>query len=320
MDRRRLLAATLLTPALPTSTLARAEARTLRVVNAYSAGGTADVVCRILCAALGPRLGFSVVVENRPGAAGTIAAQAVARAPAAGATLLYDATAHSVNPALLGARLPYDTRRDLLPVFLAMVAPNTLMANNDFPARTVPALIALAKSEPGRFDCATTGIGTAQHVSLELLNHMAGIEIAHIAYREMASARGDLTADRILLQFSNVPNTLPLLRSGQVRCLAHTGPAPVGVLPGVPAFAETLPGYETWEWNGFFAPAGTPPAVVRDYNAALNAVVADPPVLERLTGLGALIRPNTAGEFSAFRDQQFAFFAEMVRMANIRVD
>jgi tripartite-type tricarboxylate transporter receptor subunit TctC len=233
MHRRPLLAAALLAPAL-----ARAEARTLRVVNAYSAGGTADVVCRILCAALSPRLGLSVVVENRPGAAGTIAAQVVARAPADGATLLYDATAHSVNPALFGTRLPYDTQRDLVPVFLAMVTPNTLMANTGFPARTVSALIALAKSEPGRLDCATTGIGTAQHVSLELLNHMAGIEVAHVAYREMAGARNDLTAGRIPLQFSNVPTTLPLLQSGQVLCLAHTGPAPVGVLPGVPAGAK----------------------------------------------------------------------------------
>ncbi len=315
MKRRHVLAAALAAPAL-----ARAEPRTLRVVNAYSAGGTADVVCRILCAALGARLGLTVVVENRPGAAGTIAAQTVARAAADGSTLLYDATAHSVNPALFGARLPYDTRRDLLPVFLAMLTPNTLMANKDFPAQTPSALIALAKSEPGRLDCATTGIGTAQHVSLELFNHRAGVRIAHVAYREMASARNDLTAGRVPLQFSNVPTTLPLLQSGQVRCLAHTGPAPVGVLPGVPAIAETLPGYETWEWNGVFAPAGTPAGLIGEYSAALNAVIADPPVLERLTGLGALTRPNTPAEFGAFRDQQIAFFAEMVQMANIRID
>ncbi|WP_043364349.1 tripartite tricarboxylate transporter substrate binding protein [Belnapia sp. F-4-1] len=315
MNRRRLLAAALMAPAL-----ARAEGRTLRVVNAYSAGGTADVVCRILCAALGPRLGLSVVVENRPGAAGTIAAQAVARAADDGTTLLYDATAHSVNPALFGSRLPYDTRRDLLPVFLAMVTPNTLMANSVFPARTVPDLIALSKSRPGELACATTGIGTAQHVSLELLNHRAGIEIAHVAYREMASARNDLTTGRIPLQFSNVPNTLPLLQSGQVRCIALTGPTPIDILSGVPVFADTLPGYETWEWNGFFAPANTPPGLIKDYNSALNAVIADPPVLERLTGLGALTRGNTPEEFGIFRDQQITFFAGMVRMANIRID
>ncbi|MBL6080279.1 tripartite tricarboxylate transporter substrate binding protein [Belnapia sp. T18] len=315
MNRRTLLATALLAPAL-----ARAEGRTLRVVNAYSAGGTADVVCRILCAALGPRLGLSVVVENRPGAAGTIAAQVVARAAADSTTLLYDATAHSVNPALFGPRLPYDTRRDLLPVFLAMVTPNTLMATNAFPVQTVPELIALAKSRPAEIACATTGIGTAQHVSLELLNHMAGIGIAHVAYREMASARNDLTAGRIPLQFSNVPNTLPLLQSGQVRCIALTGPAPLDILPGVPVFADTLSGYETWEWNGFFAPANTPSGLIRDYNAALNAVIAEPPVLERLTGLGALTRANTAEEFNTFREQQITFFAGMVKTANIRID
>ncbi len=130
-------------------------ARTVRVVNAYSPGGTADVVCRILFAKLSDRLGQSFAVENRPGAAGTVAAQAVARAAADGHTLLYDATAHSVNPSLFGARLPYDTQRELLPVFLAMVTPNTLMRHPGFPAETVPELIALAKAEPGRLDCAS---------------------------------------------------------------------------------------------------------------------------------------------------------------------
>ncbi|SDB23144.1 Bug family tripartite tricarboxylate transporter substrate binding protein [Belnapia rosea] len=310
-----LTAGTLLAPAL-----ARAQPRSIRVINAYSAGGTADVVCRIICAALGARLGQNFVVENRPGAAGTVAAQAVARAPADGATLLYDATAHSVNPSLFGNRLPYDTRRDLLPVFLTMVTPNTLMSSNGFGPQTLPALIEFARSQPGGLDCATTGIGTAQHVSLELLNHMAGIRIAHIAYREMASARNDLIAGRVPLQFSNVPTTLPLLQAGQVRCLAHTGPAPVSVLAGVPGIAETLPGYETWEWNGLFAPAGTSATLIGELNAALNAVIREPATLDRLTGLGALTRPNSVEDFAAFREQQFAFFARMVQMANIRID
>jgi len=225
-----------------------------------------------------------------------------------------------VNPALFGSRLPYDTQRDLLPVFLAMVTPNTLMANLDFPARTVPALVELAKSRPGGLDCATPGIGTAQHVSLALFNHLAGTRIAHVAYREMASARNDLTAGRVPLQFSNVPTTLPLVQAGQAACLAHTGPAPVGVLPGVPGLAQTLPGFETWEWNGFFAPAGTPPGLIRELNAAMNTVIAEPATLERLTGLGALTRRNTVEEFAAFRAQQIEFFAGMVKMANIRID
>ena len=295
-------------------------ARTVRIINAYNPGGTADVVCRIVFAKLAERLGQGFAIENRPGAAGTIAAQAVVRAPADGYTLLYDATAHSVNPSLFGTRLPYDTRRELLPVFLSMVTPNTLMVNNAFGPRTVPDLIAHAKANPGTLNCASTGIGTVQHVSLELLNHRADIRINHVVYREIAAARNDLASGRVPMQFSNVPSTLPLTQAGQARCLAHCGPAPIAALPGIPGFAETLPGFETWEWNGVFAPAGTPAELIGRLNAELNAIILDPFVVERLTGLGALTRANTVEEFAAFRDQQTSFFTDMVRMANIRID
>jgi tripartite-type tricarboxylate transporter receptor subunit TctC len=295
-------------------------AQTVKVVNAYSAGGTADVVCRIFFNALSQRLGQSFTVENRPGAAGTIAAQAVARAPADGYTLLYDATAHSVNPSLFGTRLPYDTRRDFAPVFLSMVTPNTLMRWPQFEAKTIPELIALAKANPGKLDCSSTGIGTVQHVSLELFNLMAGVKINHIVYREIAASRTDLTTGRVPLQFSNVPSTLPLTTANQAVCLAHCGPQPVAVLPGVPAMASFLPGFETWEWNGVFAPAGTPEPLVRRLNAELNAVAKEPAVAERLGQLGALTRPNTVEEFIAFREQQIAFFADMVKRADIKID
>ena len=321
--RRSLLAGALAAPALVPA-LAGAQTaypnRTVRVINAYSPGGTADVVCRILFTRLSERLGQGFAVENRPGAAGTIAAQAVARAPADGYTLLYDATAHSVNPSLFGTRLPYDTRRELLPVFLAMVTPNTLMVTNDFGPRTVPELIAHARANPGKLDCASTGIGTVQHVSLELLNHKADIRINHVVYREIAAARNDLTSGRVPLQFSNVPSTLPVTQANQARCLAHCGPAPIAQLPGVPGIAETLPGFETWEWNGVFTPAGTPAELIGRLNAELNATIRDPFVVDRLGGLGALTRANTVEEFATFREQQIGFFTEMVQMANIRID
>jgi tripartite-type tricarboxylate transporter receptor subunit TctC len=319
--RRPLLAAA---AALAAPALARAQAgypaRPVRVVNAYSPGGTADVVCRIVFARLSERLGQAFTVENRPGAAGTIAAQTVARATADGYTLLYDATAHSVNPSLFGSRLPYDTQRELLPIFLTMVTPNTLMCHPAFPPQSIPELIALAKASPGKLDCASTGIGTVQHVSLEALNHQAGIRINHVVYREIAAARNDLTAGRVPLQFSNVPSTLPLTQANQARCLAHCGPLPIEVLPGVPAMADTLPGFETWEWNGVFAPAGTDPGQLRLLNAALNQVIRDAWVAGRLNGLGALTRANTMEEFAEFREQQIRFFADMVKLANIRID
>jgi tripartite-type tricarboxylate transporter receptor subunit TctC len=294
--------------------------RSVRVINAYSPGGTADVVSRIILAGLSARIGQQFVVENRPGAAGTIAAQAVARAPADGYTLLYDATAHSVNPSLFGSRLTYDTRRDLLPVFLAMVSPNTLHATNSFAPRNIPELIALAKANPGKLDCASTGIGTAQHVTLKFFNHRAGVQINHVAYRDIASTRSDLIAGRVPLQFSNVPGSVPLIASKEARVMAHCGPEPLAVLPGVPAMAETLPGFETYEWNGIFTPAGTSTEIIRRLNTELNATIRDPAVVERLTTLGALTRANTPEEFASFREQQITFFADMVRLANIRID
>jgi len=319
--RRRALLGAAVALAAPSALHAQNyPARTVRVVNAYSAGGTADVVCRVLCAGLSTRMGQSFTVDNRPGAAGTVAAQIGAHAAPDGYTLLYDATAQSVNPSLFGSRLPYDTRRDLVPVFLSMQTPNTLMRNAGFEARTIPELIALAKAKPGAIDCASTGIGTVQHVTLELLNQRAGLRINHVPYKEASAARSDLFAGRIALQFGNVPSTVALRSAKEVTCMAHTGPQPVEVLPGVPAISETLPGFETWEWNGFFVPAGTDPGLIARLNAELNQVIRDPAVLQRLAELGALTRANTPAEFSAFRDEQIAFFAEMVKSANIHIE
>jgi tripartite-type tricarboxylate transporter receptor subunit TctC len=319
--RRRTVLAAAASGVVPA--IGRAEAypaRGVRVVNAYSPGGTADVVCRILCAALSERMGQTFTVDNKPGAGGTIAAQIVVRAPNDGYTLLYDATAHSVNPSLFAGKLPYDTRRDLLPVFLSMQAPNTLNRNVNFEARTIPELIALAKSKPGGLDCASTGVGTVQHVSLELLNRRAGIKINHVPYKEMGAVRNDLFAGRMPLQFGNVPGTVALRSAKEVTCLAHTGPKPVDVLPGVPAIADVLPGFETWEWNGVFVPAGTDPGLITKLNDEMNAAFRMPATAARLAELGALTRPNTPAEFGAFRETQIGFFAEMVKTANIRIE
>ena len=320
IGRRTMLGATL---GLAAPAILRAEtypARPVRVVNAYSPGGTADVICRVLCQAVSDKLGQSFAVDNKPGAAGTVAAQIVARAPADGYTLLYDATAHSVNPSLFAGKLPYDTMRDFMPVFLSLQTPNTLMRNAQFEARTIPELIALAKSKPGGLDCATTGVGTVQHVTLELLNERAGIKINHVPYKEMGSVRNDLFAGRVPLQFSNVPASVALKSAKEVTCMAHCGPQPIAVLPGVPGIAEVLPGFETWEWNGVFAPAGTDPALVTRLNAEMNAAFQLAPVAARLAELGALWHPNTVAEFATFREGQVAFFTEMVKSANIRIE
>jgi tripartite-type tricarboxylate transporter receptor subunit TctC len=320
LHRRTLLtaASTLAMPAI-----GRADtypSKPVRVVNAYSAGGTADVVCRVICQTLSTRLGQSFTVDNKPGAAGTVAANIVAKAPGDGYTLLYDATAHSVNPSLFAGKLPYDTRKDLLPVFLTMQTPNTLMRNAQFEAKTIPELIALAKSKPGALDCASTGVGTVQHVSIELLNQRAGIKINHVPYREISAARSDLLAGRIPMHFVNVPGTVAFASSKEMTCMAHTGPKPIDVLPGVPAISDTLPGFVTWEWNGMFAPARTDSALIARLNVELNQVIVDPAVQQRLAELGALTKANTVDEFAQFREQQIEFFADIVKTANIRIE
>ncbi|TDH61967.1 tripartite tricarboxylate transporter substrate binding protein [Dankookia rubra] len=315
MRRRALLGAALAAPAT-----ARGQARVVRVVNAYGAGGTADIVCRLLFGRLSERSGQSYVVENRPGAAGTIAASVVARAPPDGHTLLYDATAHSVNPALFGPKLPYDTRRDFLPVFLSLVTPNTIVGSHHFAPRTVAELIAAAEAAPATIDAGTSGIGSAQHITLALFNAMAGVQISHVVYRDAPAARNDMVTGRIQLQFSNVPGSVGHFRAGTARVIAHTGREPVPVLPGVPAVAETLPGFETYEWNGIFLPAGTPEEIRRGLNAALNATAAEPAVAEKLVALGGLLRPNTPEEFAGFLEGQFALHGRVVREANIRAD
>ncbi|WP_431270187.1 Bug family tripartite tricarboxylate transporter substrate binding protein [Dankookia sp. P2] len=319
MHRRALLGGALAAPRIVRAQGTN-QARAIRVVNAYGAGGTADIVCRLLFGRLSERTGQSYVVENRPGAAGTIAASVVARAPPDGATLLYDATAHSVNPALFGPKLPYDTRRDFLPVFLSLVTPNTILGSKFFAPRTVPELIAAARAAPGTIDAGTSGIGSAQHITLALFNAMAGVQINHVVYRDAPAARNDMVTGRIQLQSSNVPGSVGHVGAGTARVIAHTGREAVPVLPGVPAVAETLPGFETYEWNGVFLPAGTPEEIRRGLNAALNATAAEPAIAAKLVALGGLVRPNTPEEFTDFLDGQSALHGRVVREANIRAD
>lgn len=319
LRRRVLVAASLLAPAV-----ARGQgawpSRPLRVVCAYGAGGAADTVSRILFNRLAERTGWTITIENRPGAAGTVAAGTVARAMPDGYTILYDATAFSVNPSLFGTRLPYDWQRDFAPVFLSMQAPNTILSNNDFAPRTVRELIDAAKAAPGRIDGGSSGTGSAQHITLELFNAMAGVRINHIVYREAAATRTDLLGGRIQLQFSNVPNSVSVRRSGAARILGQSAPQRVPVMPEVEAIAETLPGFETWEWNGVFFPAGTPADIIARLNAELNTTIGEAAVVERLDSLGVTAPRNTVEEFATFLGRQVALHTRVVRDANIRIE
>ena len=294
--------------------------RPVRVLIPYAPGGGADTVGRILFGKLGEILGANFVIENRGGGAGTIGAAAAAQAAPDGYTLLHDATALSVNPALFEGRLPYDTARAFRPVFLAGRVPNLFLVHPDVPARSVADVVALAKAAPGGLDVASSGNGTVQHMALEMFARAAGVKLNHIPYRGGGPALTDLIAGQVRFFFSNASASTGHARAGRVRAVAHTGSKPIAAFPDLPAVADTLPGFEAYEWNGVLAPAGVPEAVVQHLSEGLNAAIRDPAVAERLAGLNVETAPNTPAEFAAFLAAETEKWGRVVRQSGIRPD
>jgi len=315
-SRRALLVLPLATPALAQPAY---PARPVRVVVPWPPAGGADTVARILFGRLAERMGQPFVIENRPGATGTIGAAAVARAEADGYTLLHDATGLSVNPALF-PNLPFVVERDFAFVFLATLVPNLLVTNNATPEHTVAAVIARAKAKPGGLDFASSGNGSAQHLALALFAKAADITLNHVPYRGGAMALNDIIAGQVAFFFSNASSSMNFVKAGTVRAIAHTGTGRLAPLPELPAVAETLPGYECLEWNGVLAPAGTPPAIVTQLNTALNTVAQEPDILAKLNGLSAQTRPGSPEDFRRFYQAEAAKWATVVREANITID
>ena len=291
-------------------------ARPVRVIVPYPAGGGADTVSRILLAKLSDGLGQQFVTENRGGAGGTIGAAVAAKAERDGYTVLYDATAFSVNPSLY-ARLPYDTLNDFQPVFLASLVPNLLVVHPSVEAKTVEDVIAIAKAAPGGLDWASSGNGTVQHLSLELFRLRTGVKLNHIPYRGGGPALNDLIGGQVKFFFSNGAASIGHVQSGALRAIAHTGRGRLRTLPEITAVAETLPGFEAYEWNGVFVPAGTPAPIVAKLNAGLNAVLRQQEVIDRLNALNVEFRENTPEDFRAFVKAEMQKWERVVREANI---
>jgi len=225
--------------------------------------------------------GAQFVIDNRGGAGGTIAAAAVAKAERDGYTIMYDATAHSVNPSLY-ANLPYDTVKDFQSVFLAALVTNLLLVNKSVEVQSVADVIALAKATPGGLDWVSSGNGTVQHLALEMFRHRAGIKLNRIPYRGGGPVLNDLIGGQVKFYFSNAAASIGHVQAGTLKCIAHTGRGRLAALPDVPAVAETLPGFEAYEWNGVFVPAGTPADIVGKLNAGLNAVLRQGDIAARI--------------------------------------
>lgn len=304
--------------ALPSPAVAQASwpNKAVRVIVPYAAGGGADTICRLLCGHLQDALGQPFLVDNRGGGGGTIGAGAAAKAAPDGYTVLYDATAFSINPALLPA-LPYDTTKDFVPVFLAAVAPNLLVANPSVQQATVAEIIAAGKSGNG-LDWASAGNGTVQHLSLELFRTQAGIKVNHIPYRGGALALNDLIGGHVKYMFSNTIASSPLVSSGAIKAIAHTGEGQLALFPNLPPVSDTLPGFVTNEWNGVFLPAGTPKPIVDRLSAALNAAIAANAVVERMKQLSVTARANTPAEFASFVAAETERWSGVIRAGNIK--
>jgi tripartite-type tricarboxylate transporter receptor subunit TctC len=321
--RRRVLAGvagTLAAPLLARSATAQAAwpSRPVRVIIPYPPAGGADTVGRIFFTKLGEAMGQQFVIDNRGGAGGTIAEAQAAKAEPDGYTILYDATAFSVNP-FLYPKLSFDYGKDFQPVFLASLVANLLIVNNTVAAKTVADVIALAKAAPDGIDFASSGNGTVQHLSLEMFRHMTGTKINHIPYRGGGPALNDVIGGQVKFFFSNGSASIGQVQAGAVKAIAHTGKGRLGTLPDLPPVSDTIPGFEAYEWNGVFVPTGTPPAIIQKLNAGLNAMLKEPVVTERLDKLNVEYRPNTPDDFRAFVAAEMEKWSRVVKEANIKL-
>jgi len=290
----------------------------VRVIVPYPPAGGADTVSRILFNKLSEMWGKSFIIDNRGGAGGTIGEAVAAKADPDGNTVLYDATAFSVNPALY-PKLSFDYGKDFQPVFLASLVPNILLVTPSVEVKTVQDIIDLAKKTPGGLDFASSGNGTLQHLCLELLKFKAKIPINHIPYRGGGLALNDVIAGQVKFFFSNGSSSVGLVQGGKVKAIAHTGNGRLGTLPELPSVEETIPGFVAYEWNGVFVPTGTSGEIVKKLNAGLNTVLRQPDIVEHLKKLNVDFKVNTPEEFRAFVAEETAKWGKVVTEAGIKL-
>ena len=295
-------------------------AKPVKMIVTYPPGGTVDVVARVIAPKLSARLGQPVVIDNRAGAGGAIGGDLVAKSPADGYTIMLDASNHSQNPALR-SKMPFDTLRDLAPVSLLVRVPNVLVVNPSATITGVKDLIAQAKAKPEHINYASSGNGSAQHLSAELFSAMAGVRMTHVAYKGGGPALTDVMAGQVPVFFASLASSLQYIQGGKLRALAVTGKARSPVMPQIPTVAEAgLAGYEVYEWNGVFVPAGTPAAVVDRLSKELAAVVRDPEVRARLEGMGAEVIGSNPAELDAFRRAEIAKWTHVAKTNKIELD
>jgi len=321
LPRRRFLHLIAGTAALPAvSRLAMAQTyptRPVRIMVGFAAGGTADIMARLMGQWLSERLGQQFVVENRTGASSNIATEAVVRASPDGHTLLLVAGAQTVN-ATLYDKLNFNFIRDIVPVASISRQTSVMVVNPSFPAKTVPEFIAYAKANPGKINMASAGIGAPSHVAGELFKMMTGANIVHVPYRGGAPALTDLRGGQVQVFFSQMAGTIEYIRSGTLRPLAVITATRSEALPDVPTVGEFVAGYEASSVWGLGAPRNTPAEIVDKLNKAINEALADPKVKARFADLGGTVLPGSPADFASLIADETEKWAKVIRAANIK--
>jgi tripartite-type tricarboxylate transporter receptor subunit TctC len=320
---KKLLACALLAALVaPLGALAQSwpTAKPIRMVIPFPAGGATDIVGRTIAQKLSAAIGQQIVIDNKPGAGGTIGADLVAKAPADGYTILMaTSSTHSVGPAL-SAKMPYDAFRDFAPVVHVANAPSVLVVGRNFPASSVQELVALLKRSPGQYNFGSSGIGTYPHLSAEMFKWRAGgLFVVHIPYRGTGLVITDLVAGQIAFLMDSIVSAQPHIADGKVKPLAVSGSRRSVSAPSVPTFAESgIPGMDFSNWFGVFAPAGTPADIVQRLNRELNAVLRAPEIVERLQRAGAEAVGGTPEQFSKVYRDEFENWKAVIQRAGIK--
>lgn len=325
MDRQRrhlaLLGGSLLAAAGPWCAVQAATypSRVIRVVVPFSSGGGTEVIGRPLIQGMAESLGQSLIIDNKPGAGTVIGSDLVAKAPPDGHTLLMTTNALAINASLM-PKLPYDTLKDLPPIGRICHGPNIIAVRADSPIRSVADLIRLASDKPGRLSYASSGNGSAVHLAAELFKIMAKVQIQHIPYRGAGPAYTDLLGGQVDMLFGTAGGAHKFVKSGQMRAIALTSANRVEAYPGIPAVAETLPGYAAEVWYGMFAPKGTPTALIERLSAALSQAASQPAYKNALTRDGLSLSVNTPLEMAEFMKEDIERWRKVVTTAGITVD
>ena len=323
LPRRRFLQLTAGAVALPVVPLVAGAqtypTRPVRIIVGFASGGTLDIIARLLGQWLSERLGQPFVVENRPGGGGNIGTEVVVRAPPDGYTLLLVGSPNMIN-ATLYEKLNFNFIRDIAPVASTDRAPLVMEVNQNFPARSVPEFIALAKANPGKVNMASAGIGTGQHVAGELFKMMTGIDMTHVPYRSAGPALTDLIGGQVQVMFDSLPASVAHIRAGRLRALAVTTATRSEALPDTPTVADFVPDYEASAVHGIGAPRNTPTEIVDRLSKEINAALGDPKMRARLTDLGLMVLSGSPADFGKLIAKETEKWAKVVKFAGSKAE